>query len=58
MLKVGEQVKFKGFCPFVWEVYGHWPYGPEESVHLQRWDAERSIFLKETFVDPDLLVKV
>lgn len=54
-MNIGDQVLIRG-CPHVWTIYGRWPWGC--TVHLQRWDNEKSGFVRQTFVHPNTLVAV
>lgn len=54
-LVVGDEVKMRGGCPHAWVVYALWS---ADSVHIQRWSDMTQDFIKQTFVDPKLLVKV
>jgi hypothetical protein len=50
----GEQVRIKD-CPHIWHVYAAWS---ATAIHVQRWDTGRGEFERQTFVHPNMLVKV
>lgn len=53
---LGDQVKMKGGCPHAWNIYAAWPYS--RAIHIERWDSGVGKFVRVTFVDPGMLVKI
>jgi len=52
---IGDEVKIKGGCPHAWVVYAIWS---PTAVHIQRWNEMSEGFIRQTFIDPAILVKV
>ena len=58
LVAIGDTVKIRGGCPHAWVVYAGYDMLARTTVHLQRWDDEKGKMVRETFVDPRILVKI